>query len=443
MSLAKRFFKFVLPSIVSMWVFSLYTMADGIFVAQGVGEKALAAVNLSMPMTSAIFAIGLLLATGTSVVVSISLGQGDKPRARQLFNQNLVVTTVVGLIFTGLIWLNLERVALFLGATPDTLEFVKIYAGTIAGFSVFFMVSYNLEVLVKADGAPQVSTIGVLSCAIMNILLDYIFVMHFHWGVWGAALATGLAQVTSTLLFVVYFIRNPHNLKFERFKPDLKVYRRIVPIGVGEGIAEFSNGLVIFLYNQTILAVIGEFGLVSYTVISYFNTLVLMSMTGTSQGLQPLLSFHYGRGERKTCHTLLKYGLLLVAFFSAVSLAIAQFGAPLITSFFVGRDEAQLFGYTVWAMRLFSVSFALVGFNVVFGGFFAAIEKPKSAMTISLGRGLVLLALSLMVMAVLFGETGVWLSAAVSEGVCLVITLLLVRSYRKNLAKNNEISADM
>lgn len=416
-----------------MWVFSLYTMADGIFVAHGVGESALAAVNLSMPVTSAIFAIGLLLATGTSVVVSIALGQGKKEQACQLFNQNLVVTTVVGVVFTVVVWCNLERLALFLGATPATLDYVKTYVSIIALFAAFFMVSYNLEVLVKTDGAPRVATWGVTSCAIMNIVLDYVFVMRLHWGVWGAAVATGLAQVTSTVLFLIYFIRCPRNLRFQRFKPDLKVYRRIIPIGVGEGVAEFSNGLVIFLYNQTILQVIGEFGLVSYTVISYFNTLVLMSMTGTSQGLQPLVSFYYGRDERKTCHTLLRYGLLLVTAFSVISLTVAELGAPLLTSFFVGREEAELFRYTVWAMRLFSLSFVLVGYNVVFSGFFAAIERAKSAMTISLGRGLVLLTLSLMIMAVVFGETGVWLSAAVSEAVCLCITLVLVLHYRHTL----------
>ena len=129
--------------------------------------------------------------------------------------------------------------------------------------------------------------------------------------------------------------------------------------------------------------------------------------------------------------------LLLVAGFSIFSLALAQLGAPLITGLFIGADEAELFSYTVWAMRLFSLSFALVGFNVVMGGFFAAIERPRAAMTISLGRGLVLLAASLMVMAALFGEPGVWLSAAVSEGVCLCISLILMAFYRRSLRRGD------
>ena len=182
MDLIKRFFKFVVPSIVSMWIFSLYTMVDGIFVSRGVGEIALRAVNLSMPFTSFIFMVGILLATGTSTVISIALGQKDLERARGYFNQNLAVTGAVSLLLTVLVLFNLDTVAHFLGATPDTLGYVKEYVGTIAVFAVFFTVSYNLEVQVKANGAPHISTVGVISCSLMNVVLDAVFVLVFHWG---------------------------------------------------------------------------------------------------------------------------------------------------------------------------------------------------------------------------------------------------------------------
>ena len=279
MDLMKRFFKFVVPSIVSMWIFSLYTMVDGVFVSRGVGEIALRAVNLSMPFTSFIFMLGILLATGTSTIISIALGQGDLERARGYFNQNLVVTGAASLLLTLLVLLNLDAVARFLGATPDTLVYVKEYVGTIAVFAVFFTVSYNLEVQVKANGAPHISTVGVISCALMNVVLDAVFVLVFHWGVWGAAFATGLAQVTSTAVFSGYFFTHRQRLRFQPFRWELSAYRRILPLGLSEGLNELSNGLVIFLFNHIILRVIGENGLTPYTIISYVNTLVLMTMT--------------------------------------------------------------------------------------------------------------------------------------------------------------------
>ncbi len=408
MNLIKRFFQFVIPSIVSMWIFSLYTMVDGMFVSWGVGEHALAAVNLSMPFTSVIFTLGILLATGTSTVISIALGQKDLEKARTYFNQNICVTAAVSLILSLLVLFNLERVALFLGAYPDTLEYVKQYVGVIACFAVFFTVSYNLEVQVKANGAPQVSTIGVLSCALMNVFLDWLFVMRLGWGVWGAALATGLAQVTSTTVFVVYFLTHRERLRLGRFVPELRAYRRILPLGLSEGLSELSNGIVIFLFNLTILRVIGEDGVISYTIISYVNTLVLMTMIGTT----------------------------LIAVFSVLSFAIGQLGAPAVVGLFLpGERGSALFTYSVHALRQYAWVFLVMGFNVIMAGFFTAVERPFFSFPISFGRGLVLLCACLAVLPRLLGEAGVWLSPLAAELCCLVLTGLFVLCYLRSLRR--------
>lgn len=437
MNLAAKFFKFTIPSIVSMWIFSLYTIVDGIFVAHGVGSHALGAVNLAMPFVSLIFTIGILLATGTSTVLALALGQGNKDEARNYFNQNLAVVIVISLILTVAVLLNLEQVAVFLGASGDLLPLVKEYVGIIACFSVFFTVSYNLEVQVKADGAPHVSTIGVLSCAIMNVLLDYVFVMHFHWGVWGAALATGLAQVTSTAVFVAYFLTHREPLRFGKFTLNLKAYRRIIPLGISDGLSEFSNGFVIFLFNQIILSVIGDEALTSYTIISYINTLVLMTMIGTAHGIQPLSSFHLGAGERAICHKFLAYGIKLVGAAGLAFFLICQlFAQPIVGLFLEVQDP--LFSYTANALRLYSLSFLVMGFNVVISGFFTAMEHPVPALTISFGRSLVLISGCLVALSALFQDTGIWLSPLVSEGLCLIVTTCFLLWYFR-LAKRSGI----
>lgn len=423
MELRKRFLRFVLPSIASMWAFSLYTIIDGIFVARGVGETAMAAVDLSMPFTSLVFAIGVALAAGTSTLISISLGKGDLDRARGLFSQNLAVTAAVSLAITTLALIFLEDIALFLGATADTLRYVEEYVGTIAVFAVFFTVSYNMEVQVKANGAPQISTVGVLSCGLMNVALDALFVLVFRWGVWGAALATGLAQVTSAVVFFVYFHTHRERLRLEPFRLDLGAYRRILPLGLSEGLNELSNGLVIFLFNRTILRVIGEQALPTYTIISYVSTLVLMTMTGTAQGMQPLVSWSLGAGRRRDCWRLMRYGAVTAALFALLSFALGELGAPLIVSAFLERDS-DIFSYSVSALRAYACSFLVLGCNIIFAGASTAMERPGPAFLISVSRSLVLPAASLLILPALFGDWGIWTAPLVSELACLVLTAL-------------------
>ena len=182
--LTGQFARYVTPSVVSMIIFSFYTMADGLFVAHGVGEKALAAVNLSAPYNSIIFAVGLLMAVGTSTVIAVSLGRGDEDEACRIFSQNICVVAFIAIAISILTLLNLERFAIFLGADSKTLVYVKQYVGTIAPFAIFFMVSYNLEVLVKTDGTPALSVVGVTCAGLSNVFLDWLFVIKFHWGVW-------------------------------------------------------------------------------------------------------------------------------------------------------------------------------------------------------------------------------------------------------------------
>ena len=423
MELRKRFLRFVLPSIASMWAFSLYTIIDGIFVARGVGETAMAAVDLSMPFTSLVFAIGVALAAGTSTLISISLGKGDLDRARGLFSQNLAVTAAVSLVITALALIFLEDIALFLGATADTLRYVEEYVGTIAVFAVFFTVSYNMEVQVKANGAPQISTVGVLSCGLMNVALDALFVLVFRWGVWGAALATGLAQVTSAVVFFVYFHTHRERLRLEPFRLDLGAYRRILPLGLSEGLNELSNGLVIFLFNRTILRVIGEQALPTYTIISYVSTLVLMTMTGTAQGMQPLVSWSLGAGRRRDCWRLMRYGAVTAALFALLSFALGELGAPLLVSAFLERDS-DIFSYSVSALRAYACSFLVLGCNIIFAGASTAMERPGPAFLISVSRSLVLPAASLLILPALFGDWGIWTAPLVSELACLVLTAL-------------------
>ncbi|GAA0239916.1 MATE family efflux transporter [Metaclostridioides mangenotii] len=430
-SLKKKFIRYLGPSVVSMWVFSLYTMVDGIFVSKGVGELALASVNISMPFINFIFAVSLLFSTGASTVIAVLLGKKDIKSANEVFTFNIVFITVLSAIILILAYFNLDSLAMFLGATDSTVDMVKDYLGIVMFFNGFFIVSYSLEVIIKTDGFPILATVGVVISAITNIILDYFFVLEFGWGVKGAAYATGISQVMATAFFLVHFFRKSSTLNFTRFKVDFKAIGKIAAIGFPDSLTELSAGVVILLFNLNIQRYIGESGLIYYSVINYINILVLMTMIGIAQGMQPLSSYYFGANNFKNVKTLFKMGSKSIITASVVVfLACIVFSEPIV-SLFIHRSETALFNEAVRVFRIYSVSFLFLGVNVIVSAFFVSVESPLISTIISLGRGLIIVTVSLFTMIFLFGGEGIWYSTIVSEFICMIISLILLkRNYK-------------
>jgi len=417
----RKFLKYVIPSVIAMWIYSLYTMVDGIFIAKGVGEIALAAVNIIMPYVNATFAIAILFAVGTSTIASMHLGSKESKKASEVFTMNMIILISISITFTIVVLLNLESIAYFLGATEITIVFVKEYLGVISLFSMFAVVSYYLEVLVKTDGYPRLATLGVCISAITNICLDYLFVIKLGYGVKGAAFATGFSQMLACSVYIWHFVRKKSKINFVKFKFDFTTIKRTIPIGASDFVTELSTGFIIFIFNRIILKNIGETGIITYTIIMYVNNIVLMTMSGISQGIQPLISYYYGRDDKKTYAYFLTTAIKTVAVISLSIYVLCMLFAEQINGIFISRNEIELFNYSVKAFRIYVMAYLVVGFNVVFIGFYSAIEKPICSMILSMGRGLVVIVASLLLMANKFGENGIWISSFVSEGICLII----------------------
>ena len=406
-SLKSDFLRFIIPSIIAQWVFSLYTMVDGIFVARGVSEVALTAVNISMPFTTGLFSISILFAVGNSTIVAILLGQGEKERANEVFTQNVVLLCTLSVLITILVIVFLEPFARFLGATDNILSYAKTYIGTIAPFSMVYILSYSFETLIKTDGYPKLATIYVTSGSVLNCILDYILVMVLHKGVWGAA------------------------IRFSKFHLMPSEIWRQIRNGMSSGVTEFSSGIIIFFFNQAILKYIGEYALVSYTIISYVNTIVVMSMAGIAQGSQPLISYYYGKNEPGKYKKLLKYGITAALVGSVGAVVVCYMGAGGIVRLFLKESEASLIKYSVRVFRIFILSFLIAGLNVVLGGYFTSVERAGFATMISLTRSLVALVISLVFLTAVFGGEAIWWAPVIAESCCVVLALGLYRWYRK------------
>ena len=428
----KQFFKFVIPSVVSMLVFNLYTMVDGIYVARFVGEHALSAVNISMPYVNFIFAFSILFSVGTSTVVAIFRGENNMKSANETFTRNTIFLTVCALIITLLALVFQNELALFLGASEVTLPYVHDYLGVLIWFTFFFIVSYSMEVLVKTDGFPKLATAAVSVGAVTNIVMDYVLVVHVGMGIRGAAIATGLSQVLTFTVFTIHFLGKRGTIHWCKTTMDLSVYKRIIPIGTADFITELSAGTIIFLFNHAILKHIGDNGVVTYTVITYIYNIVMMTFTGISQGMQPLVSFYRGRREENTCRLFLRYALYSTFAMSMLALAICLFMTPALVSIFIDASRAELFTYTVHAFRIYSLCYLVIAYNIVCSGYFAAVEKSGYSFAISLLRGFVLIAASIWIMGELFQGEGIWYATLVCESSTLVVSIwCMLRSQKK------------
>lgn len=430
-SLKHDFVRFVSATVASLMVFSLYSMVDGLMVSIGVNEYAMSAVNLSLPFTNALFSIAVMFAVGSSTLIAIYIAQDKRHEADTLFSQNFSTLLVIGVLATTLVFVFLESFAILLGADEITLDYVKEYLTGIAPFSVCFLVSYNLEVLVKTDGYPRYALFTVITGCLTNCVLDYVAIFWLNMGVFGAAAATGISQLVTCVLYLIHFFSKKCTFHLRKFRFDPHLYARILPIGLADGVTELCTGLMIFLFNHTVLRCIGTDGVVTYTVIAYVNTVVINLMVGISQGSQPLVSFHYGKGEHDQCQKLLRYGLTTVCIIAPLLFLCVYFFAPQIVSVYLSHASDKLVAYSVRAFRHYGISYLLVGFNVVIGGFLTALERPTPAISISVGRGLVLQSAVLLTLAALFGGETLWYTPIISEALCLAMSVIFLRLYQR------------
>lgn len=430
-SLKKKFLSYIIPSVVAQWVYTLYTMVDGMFVARGVSEIALTAVNIANPFIQTLFALSLMFAVGTSTVVAIAIGERRRRYASEVFTQNIVLLLGISAVIIAFAMWNLEGIARFLGAKDEqTVQYVVQYLRWIVPFTPFYILSYSFEILIKTDGFPRKATILVTAGAVANCILDWLFVIVLKKGVGGAAFATSISQGLVIALYLGHFMSGKGVLSFARFRLNLKLLGREVRNGLSSGLTELSSSVVTFAFNHIILAFLNQDALVGYTIVSYVNSIVVLSATGIAQGAQPLLGIYYGKKDLPACKKLLRYSIIAAGAFCAVVFAGCFVAADVIVGFYVRAELVQLRLQSVQIFRIFSVSFLLVGFNVVVSGYFTSVERAAAALAISVGRVALVLG-CLVAIAGLLGGAYIWWTPVVSEGLCLALTAALLCRARR------------
>lgn len=415
-----------------MIIFSLYSMVDGFFVSKYVGVEALSAVNLSMPFINIVFALGIIAAVGSQTMCGVFIGRKNYMKANKIFSFNIKTVTISSIILTVLFYFNMDTIARLLGATEDLGPLVIEYLGHIVYFVPFLMISYNFEVLVKVDGFPRLAVATVITCGLSNVILDYVFVGLMGHGLAGAAVATGISQVISTVVYLIHFTVGKSNLEFVEVKFSFDTLKSIFSLGVGDFVSEVGIAMIVLFYNIFIIKFLGEKSIATFSVISYVNNLALTCFAGITQGTQPLLSYYYGKKDYDSLKKLFRLATAAIFVTGVVFLAASQLFPERIFRIFLDVDKETL-SYSVESLRKFSISFMITGFNVLIAAVCVSFLKPKYSVTINILRSFVTIYLALFVLTMV-EPTLIWFASALSEAV----TLIFAYYFYKKLSRENQ-----
>ena len=427
----KRLLRFVMPSIIMMVFTSIYGVVDGLFVSNFVGDTAFAAINLIMPVTSILGGVGFMLGTGGSALVAITLGEQKGELANRYFTMMIWISIIVGIVLSIVGLAVMKPIAVLLGATDGMLSHCVLYGSITMGFTVSFMLQYALQAFLIAAEKPNLGLVTTVAAGVTNMVLDALFIAVFNWGVAGAAIATGLSQCVGAVIPLVYFLRSKSSpLRLIKTKLEVKPILKACVNGSSEMISNATSAIIGIIYNFQLLKYAGESGVASYGVLMYVQFVFAAIFIGYSMGSAPIISYHYGAGNHSELRGLLKKSNILM-FLSGITMVIAaQFLAEPLAQIFVGYN-LDLFTMTVRALRISTVSFVIVGFNIFASGFFTALNDGGVSAAISFLRTFIFKTAAILVLPLFFQLDGIWFADATAEIFAFVISIIFLLVKRK------------
>ena len=428
----KKLIKFTLPTIIMMIFTSIYGVVDGLFISNVIKGDAFASVNLIMPAIMIIGTIGFMIGTGGSAIISKTLGEGDTEKANQYFSMLIYLEIILGVISTIISLIVLNPVAELLGATKEMLPTCINYGSILLiGMTAFILQNSFQSFLVVAEKPGFGLAISVMA-GVTNIVLDFLFVYVFRFGVSGAAWATVISQIVGAIIPLIYFMRkNKSPLKLGKTKFELSPIIKTCTNGSSEMVTNLSMSLVNILFNMKLMELIGANGVTAYGIIMYVGFLFVGTYVGFSVGSAPIIGYHYGAENKEELKSLLNKSLKLLGVVAIVMTLLSELFARPLASIFVSYDE-NLLKLTVNAIRLYSLSYIISWFNIYSSSFFTALNNGFISALISFLRTLVFQIIIILILPELIGINGIWLSVFVAEALSLVVSVTcLIKNKKK------------
>ncbi len=426
-----KLLRFTVPSIIMMIFTSIYGVVDGIFVSNFVGKTAFAAVNLIMPVCMLLGAVGFMVGTGGSALVSKLLGEGNREQANRVFSMLIYLSFGVGILLTVIGILLMRPISVLLGAQGQMLENCVLYGSIVLPASTAYILQFAFQSFCVTAEKANLSLVMTVASGVCNILLDALFVALFRWGLAGAAVATAIAQVFGAVIPLVYFARpNPSLLRLGKFRFDGKALLRTCANGSSELVTNLSLSVVNMLYNWQLMRYARENGIAAYGVIMYVNLFFLSVFIGFSIGTAPLIGYNYGADNRQELQNLFRKSMVILTASSLLMAVSAILLSRPLAGIFVSYD-AELLEMTVRGFVIYSLSFLLCGFNIFGSSMFTALNNGVVSAVISFVRTLVCQVAAVLLLPLAFHLDGIWAAIVVAELVALVLTSTCFILFRK------------
>lgn len=422
--------KFSLPAIFMLILTSIYTSVDGVFVSRFVGSDALSAINIVLPLENIMCGIAIMFGTGGSAIIGRKLGEGKQAEANENFSLVTVAATAMGLALTIAVFLFMFPIMRFLGASDRLIPYCIDYGRVIYAFAVPYILQIMFNTLFITAGKPNLALAVSVISGLMNIALDYFFIVFLEMGISGAAWGTVISRLFGGIFPVVYFMKKRDGLYFKKPKVDWYVIMHSMGNGSSEMVSQIATGITTLLFNVTMMKRMGEEGVAALTIVLYAQFIFNAAYMGFSNSAAPIISFNYGSKDTAYLKKLFRYCMAIIG--SSTLLMIAG-------SLIMVRPLLDLFipqGGTVYELAyqgylIFIWNFLFSGFNIFASALFSALSNGKVSALISFLRTFVFIIGAILILPVLWGVNGIWLAIPVAEFLASVVAVPLILRYGK------------
>lgn len=436
----KLLLEFSIPAIIAMIANALYNVVDSIFVGRGVGSLALTAVTIALPIMIILMAFGMLIGIGATALISIKLGQQKRDEAEKILGTAFALAVAMGVVISAVMLIFLDPFLRFLGATPDVFDYAKQFTTVILIGATFQNISFGLNNVIRAEGKPMISMATMLFSAIVNTILNPLFIFVFHWGVFGSALATVTTQILVSGYIIYHFTIGSSNLKLHRanIRLDGDLIKKIAAIGLSPFLLQLAASVTLFIFNNNLLQYGGEMAVAAMGVINRCTMMLLMPLFGINQGAQPIIGYNYGAKKYDRVKKTLKLAAIAATMICVFGFIVTEVFSHQIMGLF--NKDRELIEIGTRGIRIFLLMLPIVGIQIIITNYFQSVGKASKAILLSLTRQVLFLIPLVMILPAFLGLDGIWAAGPIADlSSSMLAILLLVKEFRYLQTKHEQV----